>query len=67
MFQIANRRRRGVSSGSGDLDNTPFGKWKKLMSSLPAGKSLEDNQKEEPTKHVAAEQTDSQSNARSKT
>lgn len=65
MFQIANRRRRGVSSGSGDLDNTPFGKWKRLMSTLPTGKSMEDTPKfEEPAKHNVVEKTDSHSRAK---
>lgn len=65
MFQIANRRRRGVSSGSGDLDNTPFGKWKKLMSTLPTGKSIEDTPKfEEPAKHNLVGKTDSHSKAK---
>lgn len=35
MFQIADRRRRNGSADSGD-DNTPFGKWKKLLPMLPA-------------------------------
>lgn len=46
MFQIANRRKRGISSGSGNIDNSPFEKWKKLMSTLPSGKSLEDTPKD---------------------
>lgn len=34
MFQIADRRRRNGSADSGD-DNTPYGKWKKLLPMLP--------------------------------
>lgn len=65
MFQIANRRRRGVSVGSGDLDNTPFGKWKKLMSTLPTGKSVEDTPKfEDPAKPDVVGKTDSHSRAK---
>lgn len=41
VFQIAERRRVG-SSGSGDLANTPFAKWKKLLNEMPPGKSLDD-------------------------
>jgi hypothetical protein len=46
MFQIADRRRRGGSSGSGELDNTPFAKWKKLLTNLPNAKSFDDTPKE---------------------
>lgn len=45
MFQIADRRRRGGSEGSGELSNTPFGKWRKLMQTLPSGKSLDETPK----------------------
>lgn len=43
MFQIADRRRRGGSSGSGEFANTSFGKWKKLINTMPnSGKSFDD-------------------------
>lgn len=45
MFQIADRRRRGGSGGSGDLENTPFAKWKKLIGNLPSGKSMDETPK----------------------
>ncbi|KAF5303691.1 hypothetical protein FQR65_LT00835 [Abscondita terminalis] len=43
MFQIADRRRRGGSGGSGGLENTPFTKWKKLIHSLPTAKSTDES------------------------
>lgn len=46
MFQIAERRRVG-SSGSGDMTNPTFAKWKKLLHELPSGKSLDDTPKQE--------------------
>ncbi|GJQ78717.1 hypothetical protein Trydic_g2751 [Trypoxylus dichotomus] len=47
LFQIADRRRRVGSEGSGELGQTPFGKWKKLLYNLPSGKSFEDTPKQE--------------------
>ncbi|KAK4877203.1 hypothetical protein RN001_009709 [Aquatica leii] len=43
MFQIADRRRRTGSGGSGGLENTPFAKWKKLIHSLPTAKSTDES------------------------
>ncbi|KAF5276476.1 hypothetical protein FQA39_LY06545 [Lamprigera yunnana] len=43
MFQIADRRRRAGSGGSGALDSTPFSKWKKLIRTLPMGKSTDES------------------------
>lgn len=45
MFQIADRRRRVGSEGSGELGQTPFGKWRKLLYNLPSGKSFDDTPK----------------------
>lgn len=48
MFKIADRRRRNGSEGSGEFENTPFGKWRKLLQTLPsAAKSLDDTPKQE--------------------
>ncbi|KRT82265.1 hypothetical protein AMK59_3218, partial [Oryctes borbonicus] len=47
LFQIADRRRRVGSEGSGELGQTPFGKWKKLLYNLPSGKSFDDTPKQE--------------------
>lgn len=41
MFQIADRRRRVGSEGSSETQN-PFSKWKKLLQTLPDGKSLDE-------------------------
>lgn len=40
MFQLADRRRNG-SGDSGEMDGTPFGKWKKLLPMLPNSKSFD--------------------------
>lgn len=45
MFQIADRRRRGGSEGSSDAQN-PFSKWKKLLQTMPSGKSLDETPKD---------------------
>ncbi|KAK9743978.1 TMC domain [Popillia japonica] len=45
LFQIADRRRRVGSEGSGELGQTPFGKWRKLLYNLPSGKSFDDTPK----------------------
>ncbi|RZC36461.1 transmembrane channel-like protein 3 [Asbolus verrucosus] len=43
MFQIADKRRRRSSGGSGEFSNTPFAKWKKLLGTMPNnGKSFDD-------------------------
>lgn len=47
MFQIADKRRRNGSQGSGDLNN-PFGKWKKLLQTLPSTKSIDETPKMDP-------------------
>lgn len=47
LFQIADRRRRVGSEGSGELGQTPFGKWKKLLYNLPSGKSFDETPKQE--------------------
>ncbi|CAH0546892.1 unnamed protein product [Brassicogethes aeneus] len=47
MFQMADRRRRGGSSGSNELSNTPFNKWKKLLGTMPSGKSFDETPKQE--------------------
>lgn len=44
MFQLVDRRRRG---GSGESNETPFNKWKKLIGSLQGTKSLDDTPKQE--------------------
>ncbi|XP_045509876.1 transmembrane channel-like protein [Colias croceus] len=38
MFQLADTRRR---TGSSSIDNTPFGRWKKALPSLPISKSID--------------------------
>lgn len=35
MFQIA-KTKKGESIGSGEFANTPFAKWRKLLSELPS-------------------------------
>ncbi|XP_015833695.1 transmembrane channel-like protein isoform X1 [Tribolium castaneum] len=50
MFQIADRRRKGKSGGSGEFSNTPFAKWRKLMSTMPStGKSFDDTSPRQET------------------
>lgn len=39
MFQLVDRRRRG---GSGESNETPFNKWKKLLGNLQSVKSIDD-------------------------
>ncbi|KAJ8932823.1 hypothetical protein NQ314_014408 [Rhamnusium bicolor] len=46
MFQIADRR-RGGSGESNELSNTPFTRWKKLIGTLPSGKSFDETPKQE--------------------
>ncbi|KAJ8915787.1 hypothetical protein NQ315_004599 [Exocentrus adspersus] len=46
MFQIVDRR-RGGSGESNELSNTPFTKWKKLIGSLPGGKSFDDTPRQQ--------------------
>ncbi|XP_044270134.1 transmembrane channel-like protein 2-A [Tribolium madens] len=50
MFQIADRRRKGKSGGSGEFSNTPFAKWRKLVSTMPStGKSFDDTSPRQDT------------------
>ncbi|XP_050684067.1 transmembrane channel-like protein [Leptidea sinapis] len=42
MFQLADTRRR---PGSSSIDNTPFGRWKKALPSLPISKSIDSDDK----------------------
>lgn len=44
MFQLADRRRRG---GSGESNETPFSKWKKLLGNIHGAKSLDDTPKQD--------------------
>ncbi|KAJ8941378.1 hypothetical protein NQ318_003631 [Aromia moschata] len=46
MFQIVDRR-RGGSGESNELANTPFAKWKKILGTLPTGKSFDDTPRQE--------------------
>lgn len=48
MFQIA-KTKKGESIGSGEFANTPFAKWKKLLSELPSNKN------EKPRKQFSRE------------
>ncbi|KAI4471992.1 transmembrane channel-related [Holotrichia oblita] len=61
LFQIADRRRRVGSEGSGELGQTPFGKWRKLLYNLPSGKSFDDTPKQESEEiQFAKQQEDKQ-------
>ncbi|KAG5898186.1 hypothetical protein JTB14_013229 [Gonioctena quinquepunctata] len=42
MFQMSDRRRRVGSGESNELSNTPFSKWKKVLGTLPSGKSMDE-------------------------
>lgn len=46
MFQIVDRRRGGPGE-SNESSNTPITKWKKLLGSLPSGKSFDDTPKQQ--------------------
>lgn len=65
MFQIAERRRIG-SSGSGDLANTPFAKWKKLLTEMPSGKSLDDTPKQDSQEAEPEQPVDQKSNSKNR-
>ncbi|XP_018318769.1 transmembrane channel-like protein 3 [Agrilus planipennis] len=58
MFKLVDRRRRIGSGGSGEFDNTPFARWKKLLNNLPNQKSLEEVVKEPEMDALDQEQKD---------
>lgn len=43
MFRLADKKRRGGSEGSAE---NQFTKWRKLLQTLPSGKSLDETLKE---------------------
>ena len=47
MFKMVDRRRRAGSEGSGELGQIVLGRWKKLLQTLPSGKSFDDTIKQE--------------------
>lgn len=67
MFQIADRRRKGKPGGSGEFSNTPFAKWRKLMSTMPStGKSFDDTSPRQETNEFPQVKEEKAETARNK-